>query len=88
MTWTYLFEAPSGVPTPDVPDSPGNTDNTPGHVIMAERRQEAGIVDLFLLEGRNDTFRTATYGWAATGTPEAVMEALAEQIKNVPGGQS
>jgi hypothetical protein len=71
--WSYAMQgAPEGEPT-NIRDM-----DEPGHVIMSERLREPGVCDLYILLGRNDTFRTATYEWKASGAPEELWEKMAE----------
>lgn len=48
------------------------------HVLTIERQTEPGTCDLYVLKSRSETFRTARYEWHTGGTPEAVMQEMAE----------
>jgi hypothetical protein len=76
MTTTYTYFL-HGAPRGELRTVPGQPDK-PAPVLSIERRTQAGMVDLYLLTSRSDTFGTANYKWHSGGTPEEVMATFAE----------
>ncbi|MFI8459083.1 hypothetical protein [Kitasatospora sp. NPDC085464] len=78
--WTYVF---TGCPDlgNDIP-STGRAGEEPGHVIMAERRRQAGVIDGFVMV--RQVGRRVTYRWVASGEPETVLPQLLAAVTANP----
>lgn len=81
MSWTYNLH---GRPDTTLGMLSKEEDEDPGHMIIAERRDEHGVCDGYVLRDRDDQTRTANFDWVASGTPEQIMPVLVQRaIKDV-----
>jgi hypothetical protein len=80
--WSYTFTgSPKG-------DTTGRMEeDQPGNIVVAERKDEPGVCDLFVRTHRNDTYHTATFKWYCEGSPEHVMPRIPEAIIALSGSQ-
>lgn len=78
MDWTYTF---TGRPeTPDATHAAVKEQDGPAPVIIAERPDDEGVCDLWLLKEKDDAGARAVYGWHGCGTPALVMGMLARGL--------
>lgn len=73
--WTYALCG-----RPGMPEQMESGMDEPGTVVMAERRDEPGACDLYVLIGQDARCRTATYSWHIGGTPEEIVAAIPKAI--------
>lgn len=69
----YLHGGPAG----ELRTAPNQPDE-PGHVLQVESRVKPNTINVYVLEGKSEAFRTANYKYLGSGTPEEAMEWFAE----------